>query len=68
MAALSPPCHSRQVEKRLSHICPQFQLIPPPPITGVITYKSSLIARPWWSRGTGGSWWPSGSHGPRKAS
>lgn len=29
MAALSPPCHSRQVEKRLSHICHQFQLIPP---------------------------------------
>lgn len=30
MAALSPPCHPRQVEKGLSHICPQLQLIPPP--------------------------------------
>lgn len=40
----------------------------PPSITGVITYKSSLVASPRWSWGTGGPWRPSGSDGPRKAS
>jgi len=29
-AAPSPPCHPRQGEKRLSHICPPLQFIPPP--------------------------------------
>lgn len=69
MAAPSLPCRPRKGgEKGLSHICAPTSSLPPPPITGVLTYKSSLVAQPRRSWGTRGPWLPSGSDGPRKSS